>query len=96
MAFPFEWLLYKYSQSIHCVAVVTDRHLRVHVVRHLDLLASHSGRRGPAHRLASTGHARLTGGNIDAIFASGLHEFLTQFIADNNRLGEAVAEQYLF
>jgi uncharacterized alpha-E superfamily protein len=66
------------------------------ILRHLDLLASHSGRRGPAHRLASTGHARLTGGNIDAIFASGLHEFLTQFIADNNRLGEAVAEQYLF
>ncbi len=66
------------------------------ILRHLDLLASHSGRRGPAHRLASTRHARLANGNIDSIFASGLHEFLTQFIADNNRLGEAIAEQYLF
>jgi uncharacterized alpha-E superfamily protein len=66
------------------------------VLRHLDLLASHSGRRGPAHRLASAGHARLANGNIDAIFAKGLHEFLTEFIADNNRLGEAIAEQYLF
>lgn len=64
--------------------------------RHLDLLASNSGRRGPAHRLAHAGHARLSGGNIDAIFGEGLHEFLTQFIADNNRLGEAIAEQYLF
>jgi uncharacterized alpha-E superfamily protein len=65
-------------------------------LRQLDLLGSKSGRRGPAHRLASTGHARLANGNIDAIFATGLHEFLTQFIADNNRLGEAIAEQYLF
>ncbi|MFZ4381246.1 MAG: alpha-E domain-containing protein [Sandarakinorhabdus sp.] len=64
--------------------------------RHLDLLASKSGRRGPAHRLAHAGHARLSGGNIEAIFGEGLHEFLTQFIADNNRLGEAIAEQYLF
>lgn len=66
------------------------------ILRHLDLLASHSGRRGPAHRLASAGHARLAGGNIDAIFGQGLHEFLTQVIIDNNRLGEAIAEQYLF
>ncbi|WP_310496374.1 alpha-E domain-containing protein [Sandarakinorhabdus sp.] len=66
------------------------------ILRHLDLLAAASGKRGPAHRLASAGHARLAQGNIDAIFAGGLHEFLTVFIADNNRLGEAIAEQYLF
>ena len=66
------------------------------LLSHLDLLASVSGKRGPAHRLAAAGHARLAGGNIDAIFAHGLHEWLTQFIADNNRLGEAIAEQYLF
>ncbi len=66
------------------------------ILRHLDLLASVSGKRGPAHRMASAGHARLGQGNIDALFASGLHEFLTRFITDNNRLGEAIAEQYLF
>ena len=38
----------------------------------------------------------LTGGDIDSIFATGMHEFLTQFISDNNKLGEAIAEQYLF
>ncbi|GGI84758.1 hypothetical protein GCM10007973_21660 [Polymorphobacter multimanifer] len=64
--------------------------------RHLDLLASQTGRRGPAHRLAATGHARLANTNIDNIFADGLHEFLTGFIYDNNRLGDAIAEQYLF
>ncbi len=66
------------------------------LLRHLDLLASQSGKRGPAHRLAAAGHARLTSTNIDKIFADGLHEFLTRFILDNNRLGEAIAQQYLF
>jgi uncharacterized alpha-E superfamily protein len=64
--------------------------------RHLDLLASQSGKRGPAHRMAAAGHARLSNTSIDQIFASGLHEFLTGFISDNNRLGEAIADQYLF
>ncbi len=66
------------------------------ILRHLDLLASVSGKRGPAHRLASAGHQRLTQGNIDSIFSSGLHQFLTKFIADNNKLGAAIADQYLF
>lgn len=66
------------------------------LLRHLDLLASISGKRGPAHRLAAAGHARLTQSNIDRIFAEGLHEFLTRFIVANNKLGEAIAEQYLF
>jgi uncharacterized alpha-E superfamily protein len=64
--------------------------------RHLDLLASQSGRRGPAHRLAHAGHSRLSTASIEAIFSEGLHEFLTRFIVDNNRLGDAIAEQYLF
>ena len=29
------------------------------------------------------------------IFQSGLHEFLTEFIDDNNRLGAAISQQYL-
>jgi uncharacterized alpha-E superfamily protein len=66
------------------------------ILRHLDMLASVSGKRGPAHRLAAAGHARLTNTNIDKIFADGFHEFLQRFITDNNRLGDAIAEQYLF
>ena len=66
------------------------------ILRHLDLLSTNSARRGPAHRLASAGYARLEAGDIDRIYSSGLHEFLRNFIADNNRLGAAIAEQYLF
>jgi uncharacterized alpha-E superfamily protein len=62
----------------------------------LDQLASTRGRRGPANRLASAAHRRLSGNDIDTLFQAGLHEFLVQFIADNNALGEAIAEQYLF
>jgi len=64
--------------------------------RRLDHLADQSGKRGPAHRLAAAGSAKLTGQSIDQIFSKGLHEFLTGFIIENNRLGEAIAEQYLF
>ncbi len=67
------------------------------VLRSLDLLANAAGgRRGAAHRLAAAEHGRLKGLRIEGIFKSGLHEFLSKFIAGNNRLGEAIAEQYLF
>ena len=67
------------------------------ILRYLDLLANAAGgRRGAAHRMAAAEHARLGNLSIDTIFKSGLHEFLRGFIAGNNRLGEAIAEQYLF
>ena len=66
------------------------------ILAQLDMLASVTGKRGPAHRLAASGHALLAGSNIDKIFADGLHEFLTRFILENNKLGEVIAEQYLF
>ena len=67
------------------------------VLRYLDLLAvAAGGRRGPAHRLASSEHARLKGLRIEGIFKDGLHEFLNEFISGNNRLGDAIANWYLF
>ena len=38
----------------------------------------------------------LEGNSMDRIFAYGLHEFLTEFIARNNKITEAVAESYNF
>jgi uncharacterized alpha-E superfamily protein len=29
------------------------------------------------------------------IYDNGLHEFITEFIDDNNRLGSTISEQYL-
>jgi uncharacterized alpha-E superfamily protein len=38
----------------------------------------------------------LENGDIDTIFQSGLHEFLTDFLNRNNRLGQEIAEAYHF
>lgn len=62
----------------------------------LDHLGESSGRRGPAHRIAGGVQLGLRNTGIDAVFASGLHEFIDGFLAENNRLGHAVAEQFLF
>jgi uncharacterized alpha-E superfamily protein len=62
---------------------------------HLDKLAEAYGRQGPAQRYARTTLARLSNADIDTVFQSGLHEFVTDFIAENNRLGDAIAQQYL-
>ncbi len=40
--------------------------------------------------------AKLKDSTIKQIFDSGLHEFLSGFIQDNNRLGEEVARNYRF
>ncbi|MFC3714394.1 alpha-E domain-containing protein [Sphingoaurantiacus capsulatus] len=66
------------------------------IVRYLDRLAETSGRRGPAHRQAVSAANRLATAKIDAIFAAGLHEFINSFLAENNRLGATISEQYLF
>jgi len=65
------------------------------LVENLDLIADAYGRRGESQRLASNLRARLIGADIDRIFAGGLHEFIEEFIVENNRLGAAVSEQYL-
>ena len=66
------------------------------LVRYLDNLAHASGKRGPAHRKAVAMSTRLAQGDMATIFASGLHEFIGEFLAENNALGHAIQEQYLF
>lgn len=61
----------------------------------LDRLANEYGRQGPSQRLARSIRTRLANANIDDIFRSGLHEFLTDFVGENARLGQAIVDQYL-
>ncbi len=65
------------------------------LVQNLDRIAGAYGRQGPAQRHARTVRARLENSRVDEIFQSGLHEFIGEFIDDNNRLGTAVTQQYL-
>jgi uncharacterized alpha-E superfamily protein len=65
------------------------------LVQNLDRIAQAYGRQGLAQRQARAVRARLENSRIDEIFQTGLHEFIGEFIDDNNRLGTSVAQQYL-
>jgi len=65
------------------------------LVRNLDHIATAYGRQGTAQRQARAIRARLQNSRIEEIFQSGLHEFIDDFVEDNNRLGTAIAQQYL-
>jgi uncharacterized alpha-E superfamily protein len=65
------------------------------LVRYLDEIGQAYGRQGQAQRLARTIRARLQNSDMEQIFQGGLHEFISEFIADNNRLGTAITQQYL-
>ena len=65
------------------------------MVRHLDQIAQVHGRQGPAQRQARAIRTRLQNSDMDAIFQRGLHEFIGEFVSDNNRLGSIITQQYL-
>ena len=65
------------------------------IVANLERLSSAYGRHGESQRLARSIHVQLENSRIDQIFQGGLHEFITSFTTNNNRLGAAVAAQYL-
>lgn len=62
----------------------------------IDGLAEHYGERPAAADHISRIRGMLAAMELDAIFRQGLHEFLTGFVADNNRLTEIVAGDYHF
>jgi uncharacterized alpha-E superfamily protein len=64
--------------------------------RTLDMLEDIYGGKGRGHAAAAEVTKMLEGSSMDRIFAYGLHEFLTEFIAKNNTITEAVAESYNF
>jgi len=66
-----------------------------HLVEHMDNIARAYGRQGPAQRHARLVRTRLENSRMDEIFKTGLHEFIGAFIADNNRLGSLISDQYL-
>lgn len=65
------------------------------ISRYLDEISSHYGRQGASQRFARSLHSRLRTLKIEAIFQSGLHEFVKEFIDENSRLGAAIIDQYL-
>ena len=60
-----------------------------------DLRAQHA-RVGPADRLARRMSDRLQSTTVDDIYAEGLHQFLEDFIAENDKLSGEIAQQFSF
>ena len=65
------------------------------LVRFCDSIATAYGRQGLAQRQARAVRTRLQNSRMEEIFQTGLHEFIGEFVSDNNALGAAVSSQYL-
>ncbi|MHA6685569.1 alpha-E domain-containing protein [Mesorhizobium sp. A556] len=66
------------------------------IAEHLKFLGDDYSERHTCHATAETTHAMLKGGSIKSIFDTGLHEFLTDFIQCNTRLGDEIGQDYRF
>ena len=66
------------------------------LAEHLRFREEEYGLRLPCHQTVEDTLAKLRVGSIKQIFDAGLHEFLTDFIRDNYRLGDEVAKDYRF
>ena len=66
------------------------------IVGNLTHLAKNYEVRQPCFDQAETVFARLTDRSIEDIFESGLHEFIQNFIQDNNILGRQIEKDYRF
>ncbi len=62
----------------------------------LEELSNFYGNSNVCAKTAADTLSRLEKGDIDVIFQSGLHEFLTNFIGRNNQLGHEISEAYHF
>ena len=63
---------------------------------HLQRLAEIHDRAGKCSALLAAKESDISGLTVDAIFELGLHEFLTEFMAHNGAIGEAITEDYRF
>jgi len=66
------------------------------IAESLGILATEYGVRHPCHDLVETILGKLKVSSVGEIFDRGLHEFLTDFIGDNNRLSSEIARDYRF
>jgi len=66
------------------------------IATNLGYLERAYSQRHPCHDRIDVLSARLTHGTIERVFEDGLHEFITDFLADVARLGQQVETDYRF
>jgi uncharacterized alpha-E superfamily protein len=65
------------------------------IVYFLDAIGRAYGHSGASQAQAHDVLARLSNATTSEIFKIGLHEFITSFVEDNDRIGETISQQYL-
>jgi uncharacterized alpha-E superfamily protein len=63
---------------------------------HLDFLAKDYGARLPSHDLSDARREKFRQHTISSIFEDGLHQFMADFIRDNNAIGRQIEVDYRF
>lgn len=66
------------------------------IVQHLAGIGKETGNQGEADRLARDRHAEFGSAKIEQIMATGLHEYLEDFLEANAALDGAIARQFRF
>jgi len=66
------------------------------IVPSVDELGAYYGHQNGCRSLAKKTRRHLAEGDMNTIFQSGLHEFLADFIARNNRLASEISSTYHF
>jgi uncharacterized alpha-E superfamily protein len=66
------------------------------LVSHLDYLANNYGQRHSCHGSAHSLQQRLADLSIEGIFDFGLHEFIVDFIRDNNTVARQIESDFRF
>lgn len=90
------------ARSIADFLILDDRFPRslafclIEMRDNLTKLARLHGGEGVAHEAMRAADRELAGKTVEDIFDQGLHQFLVQFIAANQAVANAIAEQYRF
>ncbi|WP_394178297.1 alpha-E domain-containing protein [Yoonia maritima] len=66
------------------------------VEENLEFLAKDYGFRMPCHDMIDVQRNKLRNHDISSIFEEGLHNFITDFIRDNNAIGAQIEQDYRF
>lgn len=61
----------------------------------LDSLGEEYGQRHECHRMAGQVYSQLRFGKVADVFRQGLHQFLSQYVEQNNHLGTEISRSYL-
>ena len=67
-----------------------------HLVANLGYLAKDYGEQLPCHGLAASLRSKLKKNDIGSIFDTGLHQFIGDFIRENNAVGAQIEQDYRF